>query len=164
MVVIAKHISLIPPTPAVMSLCPSLNNKNQYIVLMLLLSRVSHVWLCATPQTAAQQGSLSLGFSKQEYRSGLPFSSPMHESENWKGSRSVVSDSLRPHGLQPTRLLRPWDPPGKSAGVGCHYLLNLLDLFSGVHPQLTSKKVCLRGKFSEFLYIKCLHSVSIFNW
>ena len=32
----------------------------------------------------------------------------------WKWSRSVVSDSSRPHGLQPTRLLRPWDFPGKS--------------------------------------------------
>ena len=36
---------------------------------------------------------------------------------------SVVSDSLQPHGLQPTRLLRPRDFPGKSAGVGCHHLL-----------------------------------------
>ena len=44
-------------------------------------------------------------------------------SEKWKGSRSVVSDSWRPHGLQPTRLLRPWDFPGKSTGVGCHCLL-----------------------------------------
>ena len=35
-------------------------------------------------------------------------------------SRSVVSDSLQPHGLQ---LLRPWDFPGKSTGVGCHFLL-----------------------------------------
>ena len=40
-----------------------------------------------------------------------------------KWSRSVVSDSLRPHGLQPTRLLRPWDFPGKSPGMGCHCLL-----------------------------------------
>ena len=38
---------------------------------------------------------------------------------------SVVSDSLRPHGLQPTRRLRPWDFPGKSTGVGCHRLLHL---------------------------------------
>ena len=45
----------------------------------------------------------------------------MHESEKWKWSRSVVSDSSRPHGLQPTRLLRPWDSPGKSAGVGCRW-------------------------------------------
>ena len=41
--------------------------------------------------------------------------------ERRKWSRSVVSDSLRPHGLQPTRLLCPWDFPGKSTGVGRHY-------------------------------------------
>ena len=44
----------------------------------------------------------------------------------WKWSRSVVSDSQLPHGLQPTRLLRPWDFPGKSTGVGCHCLLRSL--------------------------------------
>ena len=38
-------------------------------------------------------------------------------------SCSVVSDSLRPRGLQPTRLLCPWDSPGKNTGVGCHSLL-----------------------------------------
>ena len=38
-------------------------------------------------------------------------------------SRSVVSDPQRPHGLQPTRLLRPWDSPGKNTGVGCHFPL-----------------------------------------
>ena len=42
-------------------------------------------------------------------------------------SRSVMSDSSRPHGLQPTRLLRPWDFPGKSTGVGCHCLLWMLN-------------------------------------
>ena len=42
-----------------------------------------------------------------------------------KWSRSVVSDSLRLHGLQPTRLLCPWDLPGKRTGVGCHGLLSL---------------------------------------
>ena len=35
----------------------------------------------------------------------------------------VVLDSSQPHGLQPTRLLCPWDFPGKSTGVGCHCLL-----------------------------------------
>ena len=44
-------------------------------------------------------------------------------SEKWKWSRSVVSDPQRPHGLQPSRLLHPWDFPGKSTGVGCHCLL-----------------------------------------
>ena len=48
--------------------------------------------------TAAHQAPPSLGFSRQEHWSGLPFPSPM----------------------QPTRLLRPWDFPSKSTGVGCH--------------------------------------------
>ena len=36
---------------------------------------------------------------------------------------SVMSDSVRPHRRQPTRLHRPWDSPGKNTGVGCHFLL-----------------------------------------
>ena len=36
---------------------------------------------------------------------------------------SVVSDSLRPQGLQPARPLCPWDFPGKNTGVGYHFLL-----------------------------------------
>ena len=47
----------------------------------------------------------------------------MHERENWKWSHSVVSNPQRPHRLQPSRLLHPWDFPGKSTGVGCHCLL-----------------------------------------
>ena len=50
-------------------------------LLLLLLSRFSRVRLCATPQMAAHQVLPSLAFSRQEYWSGLPFSSPMHESE-----------------------------------------------------------------------------------
>ena len=72
---------------------------------------------------AAQQAPLSLGFSRQEHWSGLPFPSPMHAGEKWKWRRSVISDPQRPHGLQPTKLLHPWDFPGKSTGVGCHCLL-----------------------------------------
>ena len=72
---------------------------------------------------AAHQAPLSLGFSRQEHWSRLPLPSPMHESKKWEGSRSVVSDSLQPHGLQPTRLLHLWDFLGKSTGVGCHRLL-----------------------------------------
>ena len=74
---------------------------------LLLLSHFSCVWLCATPKTAARQAPLSLGFSRQGHWSGLPFPSPMHESEKWKWSHSVMSDPQRPHGLQPSRLLRP---------------------------------------------------------
>ena len=38
-------------------------------------------------------------------------------------SRSVLSESLQPHGLQPARLLYPWNSPGKNTGVGRHFLL-----------------------------------------
>ena len=50
-------------------------------VMLLLLSHFSRVRLCATPLTAAHQAPPSLGFSRQEHWSGLPFPSPMHESE-----------------------------------------------------------------------------------
>ena len=97
-----------------------------HTLLLLLLSHCSRVRLCATPKTAAHQAPLSLGSFRQEHWSGLPFPSPVHESEKWKWSCSFMSNSWRPHGLQPTRLLRPWDFPGKSTGVGCHCLLCLL--------------------------------------
>ena len=64
------------------------------LLLLLLLSHFSHVRLCVTPWMAAHQAPQSLGFSRQEHWSGLPFPSPMHESEKWKGSRSVMSDSF----------------------------------------------------------------------
>ena len=109
---------------------PVLKRKGERSVLnMILVKEVkwvklfSGVWLFATPWTVACQVPPSLGFSRQEHWSGLPFPSPMHESEKWKWSRSVVSDSSRHHGLRPTRLLHPWDFPGKSTGVGCHCLL-----------------------------------------
>ena len=52
-----------------------------YALLLLLLSRFSRIRLCATPLTAAHQAPPSLGFSRQEHWSGLPFPSPMHKSE-----------------------------------------------------------------------------------
>ena len=64
-----------------------------YSFMLLLLSHFSRVRLCATPQTAAHQAPPSLVFSRQEHWSGLTFPSPMHKSETWKGSCSVVSDS-----------------------------------------------------------------------
>ena len=129
---------------------------------------LSCVRLLASPWTAAQQARLSMGFSRQEYWTGLPFPSPSGPISSWQidgktletvtdffsvGSRitaegncnheikssllfewkavanlcewscSVVSDSLRPCGLLPTRLLCPWDSPGKNTGIGCHFLL-----------------------------------------
>ena len=43
---------------------------------------------------------------------------------------SVMSDSMRPHRRQPTRLPHPWDSPGKNTGVGCHFLLQCMKVKS----------------------------------
>ena len=53
---------------------------------------------------------------------------------------SVVSDFLRLHGLNPTRLLCKWNSPGKNTGVGCHSLLqgNLPD--SGIRPRSSAEQ------------------------
>ena len=85
-------------------------------VALLLLSHFSRVWLCATPQTAAHEAPPSLGFSRQEHWSGLPFPSPMRESEVAQ-SYPTFSNPMD------SSLLHPWDFPGNSTGVGCHSLL-----------------------------------------
>ena len=41
-----------------------------------------------------------------------------------------MSDSVGPHRRQPTRLLCPWDSPGKNTGVGCHFLLQCMEVKS----------------------------------
>ena len=43
---------------------------------------------------------------------------------------SVVSDSVRPHRREPTRLHHPWDSPGKNTGAGCHFLLQCMKVKS----------------------------------
>ena len=58
--------------------------------------------------------------------------------------RSVVSDSLRPHGLQPTKLLCPWDFPGNSTGVDCHFLLQ------GIFPTQGSKPGLLHCRLTRY--------------
>ena len=61
--------------------CNKFNQDFKNSLLLLLLSCFSRVRLCATPQTAAHEAPPSLGFSRQEHQSGLPFPSPKHESE-----------------------------------------------------------------------------------
>ena len=79
------------PNPGIEPGCPSLQTDalpseppGKPLLLLLLLSHLSCVRLCVTPPTAAHQAPLSLGFSRQEHWSGLPFPSPMHESEKIK--------------------------------------------------------------------------------
>ena len=77
---------------------------------VLLLSRFSRVRLCATPQTAAHQAPPSLGFSRQEHWGGLPFPSPMSESEAAQ-SCPTLSDPMdcslpgSSHGIFQARVL-----------------------------------------------------------
>ena len=74
-------------------------NVLQKPLLLLLLSRFSRVRPCGTPKIAAHQAPPSPGFSRQGHWSGLPFPSPMHESEKRKWSRSVVPDLSDPMGF-----------------------------------------------------------------
>ena len=103
---------------------------------------------------ADHQAPPSLGFFRQEHWSGLPFPSPMCESEKWKWSRSVVSNSQQPYGLQPTRLLRPWDFPGKSTGVGCHCLL----LGPCTYPNLVNNPPFWNCRRKKNMHAKSLQS------
>ena len=125
----------------------SISNAWKWKVKVKLLSRVRPL---VTPWTTAYQAPPSMGFSRQEYWSGvpclaLPFNTLILSFKNgnlntycigillwnkWLKAcccccyiASVVSNSVRPHIRQPTRLRRPWDSPGKNTGVGCHFLL-----------------------------------------
>ena len=71
---------------------------------------------------------------------------------------TVVSNSLQPHGLQPTRLLCPWDSPGNSTGVGCHALLQGIFPTQGSNPSLLHLPA-LTGRFftTRFLYPEISH-------
>ena len=74
---------------------------------------LSRVRLLATPWTAAHQAPLSMGFPRQEYWSGLPFPSPMHESESEVAQSCLTlsdpMDYLLPgssvHGISQARVL-----------------------------------------------------------
>ena len=91
------------------------------LLLLLLLSRFSRVRLLATPWTVAYQAPPPMGFSRQEYWSGVPLPSPA------AAAKSLQScPTLQPHRRQPTRLPYPWDSPGKNTGVGCHFLLQCM--------------------------------------
>ena len=63
-----------------------------------------------------------------------------NEEAERKQIRSVVTNSLRPHALQPIRLLYPWDSPGKKTGVGCHFL------FQRIFPTQGSNMHLLFGR------------------
>ena len=93
-------------------------------------------------------------------------------------SHSVMSDSLQTFGLQPTRLLCPWDFPGKSTGAGCHFLLQGIFLTQWSTPCLLCLRSCreilyllgnrgspmwLHGCWYNF-FSGCVHSIVFNRW
>ena len=83
------------------------------------------------------------------------------EFEHWwkskSGSHTVVSASLWPRGLNPARVLRPWDSPGKNTGVGCHSLLQGIFPTQGLNPGLPCCRqifYCMRHQGSPGIRLK----------
>ena len=76
-----------------------------------------------------------------------------------------MSDSVRPHGLQPTRLLHPWDSPGKNTGVGCHFLLQCMKVESESEVALSC--LTLSDPMDCSLPGSCIHGIfraTVLEW
>ena len=92
--------------------------------------------MCGIPSFRLERVSTNLSETWYQLWTGWPglFLANCWRHENV--SHSVMSDSLWPHGLLPTRLLCPWDSPGKNTGVGCHSLLQRIFPTQGLNPGL----------------------------
>ena len=79
------------------------------------------------PSLPTRRSHLSQKFPGPSLTCWAPSDASTCSAGHWAGleivSHSVMSDSLQPHELQSTRLLCPWDSPGKNTGVGCYFLL-----------------------------------------
>ena len=90
------------------------------LLLLLLLSRFSHVQLCATSEMAAHQAPLSLGFSRQEYWSGLSFPSPVFQKNiyicfiNYAKAFDCVDHNELKNSSKDGNIRTPYLPPEKS--------------------------------------------------
>ena len=76
-------------------------------------------------------------------------------------SCSVVSDSLRPHESQPTRLPRPWDSPGKNTRVGCHFLIQCMKVKSESEVIQSCPTLHLESGFSSVQFSRSVVSDSL---
>ena len=130
------------------------------LLLLLLLSHFSRVRLCATPQTAAHQASLSLGFSRQEHWSGLPFLSPMNKRKRKSEvaqSCTTLSDPMdcslpgsSVHGIFQARVLE-WDAIAFSE----------LNLASAIRGSVVCQLLSLIRPFATPRTVACLAPVSV---
>ena len=137
--------------------------------IQVLTSRALHI--CATIRL-----SLSLLLSKASTTfimksNGSPLASLLLH-EKWNCSRSAVSNSLRPHELQPTRLPCPWDSPEKNTGVGSHSLLQGIFPTQGSNPGLLHCRQVVHCLSCQVLhesaaFVSCsppLHQFTFFTW
>ena len=95
----------------------------------ILLKNPSWAWLSPCPRMPLMTKP---GFLSQS--EGSHFSDVLLKAGKWNWLN--MSDSLWPHGLYPTRLLRPWNSPGQNTGAGCHFLLQGIFLNQGLNPAL----------------------------
>ena len=106
------------------------------VYVLCMLSHFSCVRLFANPWIVAHQAPLSMGFSRQEYWSGMPFPTLsvlcklllllLLLLSRFSRVRRCATPQTAAH-QPPSPNSRPWDSPGKNTGVGCHFLLQ--DLF-----------------------------------
>ena len=122
------------------------HSKVQIYILLIRLSKNPIAWILSRNITAtAAAKSLQSCSTLCDPKDGSPPGSPVpgilqartlewvaisfSNAWKWKWSCSAVSNPQWPHGLQPTRLLLPWDFLGRSTGVGCHCLLRETSLW-----------------------------------
>ena len=103
-----------------------LGGGNMLYFLLLLPSHSSCVRPCCNPIDGSPPGAPIPGILQAKILEWAAISFSNAWKWKWKWSHSVMSDSQRPHRLQPTRLLHPWDFPGNSTGVECHCVLHAL--------------------------------------
>ena len=103
-----------------------------WVLLEYLLSELS--------RCASRNSSITVRFSYPGIDSCVSFhfwiSALIRHEVKWSVSLSVVSDSLRSHGLYPARLLSPWDSPGKNTGMSSHSFIQGIFPTKGLNPGL----------------------------
>ena len=97
--------------------------------------------------------SKSFPMSPRFTSGGQSFGASASILKNESDNRSVVPNSMWPHGLVPTKLLCPWNSPSKNTGVGCHALLQGIFLTQGsnsglLHCRQSLYRLSYQGRFS----------------
>ena len=105
--------------------------KHQYSMLLLLLSHFSRVWLC-DPTDGSSPGTAIPGILQARTLEWIAIS--FSNAWKWKVKVKSLSPTLSdPMDGSPTRLLHPWDFPGKSTGVGCLCLLHQYSILMHIY-------------------------------